>query len=749
MIMSRKIFLLAVVVALGAVMQGCCGEGHISFSWGDSDIRYSQNSQPGVEGDDTLTLKGWKGERVSAVAEIWSSETLDDVTFDISRMKGPKGAAFRVSDLETGYVTYQMADCLGPDGHGCGSRKDHSKFDSLLVADCIDHHLKAIDLVPGKVQPLWVSLDIPREAVPGTYTGTVLLKKGLRTLGRLHLDVVVEDNVLACPHDWDFHLDLWQNPFAVARYDALPLWSEAHIDAMRPLMRRLAGAGQKVITASIIHKPWNGQVYDPYMSMVSWTKKTDGSWEYGYEVFDAWVEFMMSLGIDRQINCYSMVPWRLSFYYFDEASGTTKEIRTRPGEREYEDLWVGMLKDFAAHLKSKGWFEMTTIAMDERPMDVMQKTIGVIRKADPDFKLSLAGNWHPEIERDIHDYCIAWGQRYPEETLLRRRSEGKKCTWYTSCADAVPNSYTFSEPAESYQTIMEMIRRDSDGFLRWAYNCWSLDPMKDSRYDNYASGDCFLVYPGNRSSVRFEKLRDGIEEFEKLRTLGRQQLEGKKLVTCGDSFTEGDFWDYVDASGNNDRKSPEIYDAEWECYMTYPYWIAKRNGMTLVNMAKCGATLALPAEKKFECFVEEKLHLVPEDADYILFKFGINDSWNLPLGTADDKSSDTFCGAWNIVLSWVLENRPDAKVGVIASNFCKTREWSEATVMMCRKYGVPCLDEESEEVPYFYGQKFRPYPEEERQRKDKEYRVSEGNLHPGIAAHRIESLIVEDFLRTL
>jgi hypothetical protein len=120
-------------------------------------------------------------------------------------------------------------------------------------------------------------------------------------------------------------------------------------------------------------------------------------------------------------------------------------------------------------------------------------------------------------------------------------------------------------------------------------------------------------------------MRDGIEEFEKLGVLGRSQLEGKKLVACGDSFTEGDFWNYIDRNGKKDRFSPEVYDKEWGCYMTYPYWIARRNGMKLVNMAKCGSTLALPAEKKFECFVTEKLDSIPKDADYILFKFGIND----------------------------------------------------------------------------------------------------------------------------
>lgn len=749
-IMSRKFYLLLVVfVAVSMSAYGRNGKSDVFLSWGDVDVRRTQFSSVPVNETTRQKIKGWKGETLSAVADIWSSDTLRSISCELSPFKGRQGAVIPASCCETGFVTYVMADGLGPEGHGCGSRKDHSKFDSLLVADCIDQHLEKIDIVPGKIQPLWLSVRVPREAGPGTYNSVLTLKKDGKPLKKISLALEVEDNTLPEPHDWGFHLDLWQNPFAVARYDSVALWSDAHLEAMRPVMQRLADAGQKVVTASIIHKPWNGQVYDPYMSMVSWVKKIDGTWEYGYEVFDRWVEFMMSLGIDRQINCYSMVPWRLSFQYYDEASGTTKEIRTRPGEKEYEELWVGMLKDFAAHLKEKGWFGITTIAMDERPMDVMQKTIRVIRKADPEFRLSLAGNWHPEIERDIHDYCIAWGQRYPEETLLRRKSEGKKSTWYTSCADAVPNSYTFSEPGESYMTIMEMIRRGSDGFLRWAYNCWSENPLVDSRYDNYASGDCFLVYPENRSSVRFERLLAGIQQYEKIQVLRRQELEGKTLVTCGDSFTEGDFWGYKDASGKVDVHSHEIYDKEWGCYMTYPYWIAKRNGMKLVNIAKCGSTLAVSGDEKKESFVKEKMYLIPEDADYILFKFGINDSWNLPLGTIEDETPDTFCGAWNIVLSWVLKERPNAKVGVIASNFCKTKEWSDATVMMCEKYGIPCLNEESEDVPYFYEQKFRSCPDDVRQAKNAEYRVSEDNKHPNVASHRFESLIVESFIRSL
>ena len=54
------------------------------------------------------------------------------------------------------------------------------------------------------------------------------------------------------------------------------------VDAMRPLMQRLARAGQRGITASITHKPWNGQTYDYFENMITEIKRADGTWAYDY-----------------------------------------------------------------------------------------------------------------------------------------------------------------------------------------------------------------------------------------------------------------------------------------------------------------------------------------------------------------------------------------------------------------------------------------------------------------------------------
>ena len=65
--------------------------------------------------------------------------------------------------------------------------------------------------------------------------------------------------------------------------------------------------------------------------------------------------------------------------------------------------------------------------------------------------------------------------------------------------------------------------------LRWAYNSWQENPASDSRFGNWSSGDTYLVYPYCRSSIRFERLIDGIEAAEKTRALRAENKDIAEL----------------------------------------------------------------------------------------------------------------------------------------------------------------------------------------------------------------------------
>lgn len=500
-----------------------------SCAWGSVYERYRKESHPKLH-KKSLRLKGWKGERVSAQLVITSPEPLDSVQVEMSALQNRRHALLDDARVMRGFVRYVMTDGLNKDGKGtCGLRPDLSQFDSTLVADPIDPLTAQLSMQARTTQGYWVRVWIPQEAAAGLYTSELTVKNGSRVLGSLKLEVEVQRRTLPAPSHWAFHLDLWQNPFAVARYHRVPLWSRAHFDLLEKELQSYADAGGKVITTSIMHHPWGGQTYDPFESMITWMKRVDGTWYFDYTIFDKWVELMMKLGVTQEIGCYSMIPWKLSFQYFDQATHSLKEMKMKPEDPAYADFWLTMLKDFARHLKAKGWFDITHIAMDERPKKDMDRAFAIIHEADPDFKVSLAGALHEELSDQLDDYSIALADKFSEETKRARRAANKKTTFYTCCTESHPNTYTFSHPAEAAWIGWYAAKEHLDGYLRWALNSWTIEPLLDSRFLAWGAGDTYLVYPGARSSIRFENLVAGIQAYEKIRILKADwQKEGNK-----------------------------------------------------------------------------------------------------------------------------------------------------------------------------------------------------------------------------
>ena len=320
--------------------------------WSSTDCLVERTDVSSVSGNNkTQRFVAWRGERLHAKILVWSSEE-GEISFTVEE---PQKNHW-VDTTTTGFLRYVMTDELNKDGKGgCGYRPDKTRFDSSLVADRIEP-IRSLRYEAKTVQPVWITFDVPHNAIPGLYRGTVSIKRDNKICRVLPYSIRVIERTLPEPEKQKFHLDLWQNPFAVARMANVPLWSKEHFDAMRPLMERLARAGQRGITTSITHKPWNGQTYDYFEDMITEIKRADGTWIYDYTVFDRWVEFMQSCGVGPYIYCYSVIPWELTFRYYDQASNSMVDRKLGVDNPEFDEYWVNKLKAFASHLKEKGWF---------------------------------------------------------------------------------------------------------------------------------------------------------------------------------------------------------------------------------------------------------------------------------------------------------------------------------------------------------------------------------------------------------
>lgn len=506
----KKVFASIILAALCA---GAAAQSASTFKWGSADVRYMQDGTiytggeavPGAPVVKAPVLGGWKGERINAQA-IFKAGPESVISVSASELRCGK-SVIPAESITCSAVDYVIADFYGMIGKEVSSQPDR-----LVPA-------RNWKVGAGKTCPVWIGIDIPRDAAAGRYSGKIVLKAGAQEYS-LPISVTVGKRTLPAPEDWKFHLDLWQNPYAVARWFDVPLWSEEHFAAMRPIFERYAQAGGKVITASIIQHPWNCQTYDPFEDMVAKIKNLDGSWTYDYSVFDKWIEFMFSCGVTEQIGCYTIVPWGYRFAYIDIASASVKSFSSTPGEKEYEDYILPFLTDFAKHLHEKGWFQKTCIAMDERPAEQMIAARDIVRKADPHFKIEGAVNYSPDIADIMYDIAVGYehSKTMTGQDIMRRSAEGAFTNLYTCCGPEHPNTFTFSPLAESEYIGIACAARNFSGYLRWALNSWPENPHKDSRFGGWVSGDTWLLYPEG-SSLRFERLRQGIQDYEKVRII--------------------------------------------------------------------------------------------------------------------------------------------------------------------------------------------------------------------------------------
>jgi hypothetical protein len=487
---------------------------HVGF--GTTDQLYFRAEVPILK-KDSKEWKGvaWKGERLNAQIVVWSSDTLQQVRFKVNNLVNERGDVISKDNIKLNMVRYVLANYpYGANDVVCG---DSPYKNGFLMPDRFEQ-FDRFD-VPGKTaRPVWVGLDLPAGTAAGHYKGTIEVKaKGFQTL--LKFEVEVQDQVLPPPHDWKYRLDLWQNPWVLAWDNHLEPWSEEHKLLLKKHLKLYADAGGKYITTYAVHSPWSDNSYSIEGGMIESIKQADGKWKFDYKIFDEYVELCMSVGIDKAITVYTPLPGGFRFRYIDAKTGEYVTETWPPTSEKFKAYWNPFLDDLQAHLRQKGWFDKTYIGINENPMEETLAAIKVVKENSAKWRITYAGDWHPELNDLLDDYSYVARKESSMDVVKDRTAKGFTTTYYVCCNPPKPNNFLFSPPIEGRWISWYASAYGYNGFLRWAYDAWTQDPVRDSRHGTWAAGDCYLVYPGGNSGIRFEKLREGIVDFEKLRIL--------------------------------------------------------------------------------------------------------------------------------------------------------------------------------------------------------------------------------------
>jgi len=483
----------------------------LNVSFGTTDELYMRSEVPSLPKESRLWADtGWKGERLNAQLLIWSRDTVKQIRITTNDLVNSNGGVLSKTNLHVNLVRYVLSNYpYGATPRGCDATDT-----VFLVPDRLET-LERFDLPGRTVRPVWVSLDIPPGTEAGTYQGTIAVSSE-NSRAALQVRIRVQNQVLPAPADWKFRLDLWQNPWVLAWYYHVQPWSDEHKALLKKHLQLYAAAGGKYITTYAVHSPWADNSYMIEGAMIDWTKRPDGTWKFDYDIFDQYVQLAMDAGVDKAITIYTPVPWGHRFRYLDAKTGNYVYEEWSPDSAKFRSLFPVFLDDLKAHLEQKGWFSRTYLGINENPMPITLAAIKVIKDHSRAWRITYAGDWHPELDSLLDDYSPAITSEPSPPELRQRSARGATTTYYVACFPARPNNFVFSPPIEGRYIGWYAAAYGYDGFLRWAYDAWPADPARDARHTIWPAGDTFLVYPGANSSIRFEKLREGIVDYEKI-----------------------------------------------------------------------------------------------------------------------------------------------------------------------------------------------------------------------------------------
>ncbi|MCM1109851.1 MAG: DUF4091 domain-containing protein [Clostridium sp.] len=502
---AKTIILASAVALMPALAQAATGR--LAYT-GNNEIFRRDRIRPLAENRDT-TLTLWRGERASLAAMFVAGSPTGRLEVRLE----PDG-----TPLPDGFDVHFADYVLSNSWQGCGWPSD--TLPPFEVADALVSN-QTSETAAGAQRPVWATIDVPRDAAPGTYRGQIIVRDRYAPadLDTLSFAVEVIDRTLPAPGDQKFYLNFWQQPYAISRYYGVEPWSDEHLELLAPYADLLARAGQRNVSAILFYEPWGAQSNDKFEPMVETILGPDGKWSYDYTVFDRYVEFMGRHGIDGEIDCFTMIPWDRNYRYFDQAAGEYRTLVCSPGSEEYASLWKSFLGAFEKHLKEKGWDQRAMISIDERSLADMQQAISIVKEAAPGLKIALAGNYHPEISDDLWSYTLTMGDPFPEGVIEERRSRGQISLYYTCCSSPEPNIFSNNNPADAAFIPVFCTANGADGYLHWAFTNWTDNPLHDTRFFMFAPGDTYCVYPGGGSSIRWERFIEGIQTSEKVRLL--------------------------------------------------------------------------------------------------------------------------------------------------------------------------------------------------------------------------------------
>jgi len=389
----------------------------------------------------------------------------------------------------------------------------------------------SIDVIAGQNQPIWVTVPVPPDTQPGDYQSTAVVSArmlGLETSTSLPLKLTVYPATIT---NTRLNVTLWYQ-----------MWS--HDDWKMP--QRYTDAWFNVVAGYVKSMKAHRQNWGwiETLESMKFTRDETGNLQVDFTSFDKWMQTLFDGGmkmIEGQHFAFRTKGWKSPFgvMVYSEKDGKWSAEKIAPDAQEAEAFYASYFPALQSHLEEKGWLDKYVQHVADEPLDSnvdsYTTAAALLKKYAPKLKImeacqteKMVGTvdiWIPQLDH------FKKGLDFFQERI----AAGDDVWFYTCMYPAGEYANRFFDLPLIKTRLLHWInyRYGATGYLHWGYNFWPPHPWEDGANYSMAvlpGGDADIVYPepgspGVWDSIRYEAMRDGIEDHELLSQLGEKDPE--------------------------------------------------------------------------------------------------------------------------------------------------------------------------------------------------------------------------------
>jgi len=479
----------------------------------DPLVKVFRDATPPQHKPPTCTVVASRNEHESAQFVLRSTERLTNLQ---ARVTGLRTASIHF----VGYVPVRANTPGTPAAELV--RKAPAEFPDPLLPPPLEA------LEAGVSQPIWVTIRVPKRKRPGDYRARLVVECDQ---GRIEQPFVLRVTEARLPDERTLWVTNWFSAVGTRfkSFHGVDDFGPEHWRVLEHYARTMAAYRQNVVLT-------------PIYSLIEFKVGKDGKLAFDFKRFDRWVRLFQDAGVIGRIEGGHLGGrdggWTAEHFNINIRSvrgGKVVSGRGHPDDPKVEAFLGRFLPALERHLERRGWLDIYTQHLCDEPIQQNAKSYrtlaALVKKYAPRLPRIDANHYHALA--GAVDVWVPQLNFYDQSyDFYRQRQEAGEEVWTYTCLGPTG---TYPNRLIDYSLLKVRLlhwlnfRFGATGYLHWGWNQWSVkDPFADVEPAHGGGrflppGDAWIVYPSAEhvllSSIRFEAMRDGIEDYELLRLL--------------------------------------------------------------------------------------------------------------------------------------------------------------------------------------------------------------------------------------